>query len=111
MRRFRRSVRGDPYLYEHMFRTSITRIAARCAAAIDDLLAADFDGYEQSYEFLEDTAGVLEQPLAYHREHPHRVPLVSARERRPGRVPGKPAHCLSPVQTATGTRRHPAVHI
>jgi hypothetical protein len=89
-----------------MFRTSITRLAARCAAAIDDLLAADFDGYEQSYESPEDTAGVIEGSLAYHRGHPHRVPLASARERRPGRVPAAPAHCLSPVQTAAGgTRR------
>lgn len=111
MREFRCSVRGDPYLYEHMFRTSITRIAARCAAAIDDLLAADFDGYEQSYEVPEDTAGVLEESLAYHRGHPHRVPLISARERRPGRVPGTPAHCLSPIQAARGSRRHPAVQI
>jgi len=30
--------------------------------------------------------------------HPHRVPLRWERERRPGAVPARPAHCMSPVR-------------
>lgn len=91
-----------------MFRRSVARFAARCAAAIDDLLAADYDGFEQSYDLPEDRAGVPAEPLAYHREHPHRVPLGGVPERRPGRVQAPPAHCLTPVRQA-GSRRKPGV--
>jgi hypothetical protein len=88
-----------------MFRPALTRMWARCAAAVDDLLAADFDLGQSPYDDPHGPAGVLAGPLAYHREHPHRVPLHSARERRPGRVPGAPAHCVSPVRPAD-PRRH-----
>jgi hypothetical protein len=30
--------------------------------------------------------------------HPHRAPLRWERERRPGAVPARPAHCISPVR-------------
>jgi hypothetical protein len=30
--------------------------------------------------------------------HPHRTPLRWERERRPGAVPARPAHCISPVR-------------
>lgn len=94
-----------------MFHTTLTRLAARCAAAIDDLLAADFDGFDQQIELSGEATGLPAQPLAYHREHPHRVPMRSTRERRPGRVRSAPAHCLSPTRAATGSARREPVHV
>jgi hypothetical protein len=32
--------------------------------------------------------------------HPHRRPLRLERQRRPGSVPARPAHCISPVRAA-----------
>jgi hypothetical protein len=41
--------------------------------------------------------------------HPHRVPLRWDRERRPGMVAPRPAHCLSPVRAdAPASRRERA---
>jgi hypothetical protein len=44
--------------------------------------------------FVEDILG--DPPVAA--PHPHRRPLRLERERRPGSVPARPAHCLSPVR-------------
>jgi len=75
-----------------MFRLLVSRVWDRCAAEIDELLAADFD--------LDDGP----DPLAYHREHPHRARLHSGHERRPGGVPSTPAHCISPVRVEPQVR-------
>jgi hypothetical protein len=37
--------------------------------------------------------------------HPHRRPLRLERERRPGSVPARPAHCVSPLRTASERER------
>src|SRR5215469_12837744 len=58
------SVRQLPYLCEHMFRPILTRIWARCAAAVDDLLAADFDLDDGPHNDHEGPSGVLAGPLA-----------------------------------------------
>src|SRR5215472_5736825 len=87
-----------------MFRPTLTRIWARCAAAVDDLLAADFDLEVGPYNDHEGPSGVLAGPLAYHREHPHRTPLHSARERRAGRVAPTPGHCITPVRAEPEVR-------
>jgi hypothetical protein len=36
--------------------------------------------------------------------HPHRVPLRWDRARRPGSVPSRPAHCISPVRHGADVR-------
>jgi hypothetical protein len=38
--------------------------------------------------------------------HPHRVPLKWDRARRPGSVPARPAHCISPVRPLGDVRAH-----
>ena len=45
---------------------------------------------------------VLADPPAKELPHPHRRPLRWERERRPGAVARKPAHCLSPVRAPRG---------
>jgi hypothetical protein len=80
------SVRAPPYLYEHMFQASINRFRA-LMTLVDDVL------------------GDPEPPAA---PHPHRRPVTIQWERRPGMVPTRPTHCLSPLParpvTARGTR-------
>ena len=72
------SVRASAYSYEHMFQVSIRRIRA-LMTLVDDVL------------------GDPETPPA---PHPHRRPVRIARDRRPGAVAPRPAHCLSPVRHA-----------
>jgi hypothetical protein len=48
---------------------------------------------------------VLGDPLAPETPHPHRRPLRFEYERRPGAVPPRPAHCLSPVRGPTVRER------
>ena len=44
---------------------------------------------------------------AYHVTHPHRRNLRWQRSRRPGTVPARPAHCVSPVRHAPAPRPIP----
>ena len=39
--------------------------------------------------------------------HPHRLPLRWERDRRPGSVPARPAHCISPVRRQPAARPLP----
>jgi len=39
------------------------------------------------------------------RTHPHRRPLSLDRAGRPGTVPARPQHCVSPVRHQAGARR------
>jgi len=82
-----------------MFRPTLTRAWDRLAAAVDDLLAADYDFDEPTLASGCDAR----QPTDGCGEHPHRAPLRTARERRPGRVPAAPAQCTSPVRAAGRT--------
>jgi hypothetical protein len=67
-----------------MFRSTLTRLRAVLELA-DDLLG---DPYDEP-----------QPPAQLHTAvHPHRRPLRWERPRRPGSVPAKPAHCLSPVR-------------
>jgi hypothetical protein len=43
---------------------------------------------------------VLGDPPADAQPHPHRHPLRLQHRRRPGSVPARPAHCLSPVRSS-----------
>ena len=45
--------------------------------------------------------------LDYHADHPHRRELRWERSRRPGSVPARPAHCISPIRREPTTR---AIH-
>jgi hypothetical protein len=47
---------------------------------------------------------VLGDPPEVAPPHPHRVPLRFERARRPGSVPARPAHCISPVRPQTDVR-------
>jgi hypothetical protein len=51
---------------------------------------------------------VLGDPVEATAPHPHRRPLHWQPARRPGSVAARPAHCLSPVRAAAGTRRETA---
>ena len=83
----------------------MSRLLARFGDAIDELLAADYD-----FDVAAEPSGCdAPLPVDRHREHPHRTPLRSARERRPGRVPTAPAHCISPIR-ATGRTPGSAAH-
>jgi hypothetical protein len=42
---------------------------------------------------------ILGDPVDTAPPHPHRTPLRWERERRPGAVPARPAHCISPVRS------------
>lgn len=44
---------------------------------------------------------------AYHVSHPHRRDLGWQRSRRPGTVPARPAHCISPVRRTPAPRPIP----
>jgi hypothetical protein len=48
---------------------------------------------------------VLGDPLEPEMPHPHRRPLRFHHERRPGSVPPRPAHCLSPVRAPSARER------
>jgi hypothetical protein len=77
-----------------MFRSALTRLRA-VLELTDDLLGDPYDEPQSSTAQLHIAA------------HPHRQPLRWERSRRPGSVPAKPAHCLSPVRhgrTASETR-------
>jgi hypothetical protein len=71
-----------------MFQSSMSRFRSWWSAATEDLLGADLSESER--------------PVDLHRNHPHRRPLGRSGRRRPGMVPARPAHCLSPVRP-----RHP----
>jgi hypothetical protein len=63
-----------------MFQSSLSRLRAWLTLAED---------------FLGDS-----QPAPAFDPHPHRRPLRFERARRPGSVPARPAHCVSPVRAA-----------
>jgi hypothetical protein len=69
-----------------MFRSTLTRLRAVLELA-DDLLGDPYDEPQPPTAQLHTAA------------HPHRRPLRWERSRRPGSVPAKPAHCLSPVRS------------
>jgi hypothetical protein len=76
-----------------MFRHSLQRLRAWLEAP-EDVLGAS-------------PAPVQPASVELYLTHPHRRPLRWDRERRPGMVPAKPAHCLSPVRSSgTGRERH-----
>ncbi len=68
-----------------MFRPMLTRLRAVLELA-DDLLGDPYDEPQPPSAQLHTGT------------HPHRQPLRWERRRRPGAVPSKPAHCLSPVR-------------
>jgi hypothetical protein len=72
------SVRRLPYSYEQMFQSSAKRFRAWLSV-------------------LDDVRG---DPPVESKPHPHRRPLSWRHARRPGSVPARPAHCLSPVRAA-----------
>lgn len=82
------SVRGAPYLYEHMFGSSARRLRALLTLA-DEML-----GHPEPEEQI---------------PHPHRRPVRISYERRRGSVSAPPAHCLSPVRTTPATARRTKV--
>ena len=88
-----------------MFRTFLTRISARCADVIDEMLAADFEFDDAPYEDADARHGDCDPRVSYHLEHPHRKALRSERSRRPGRVQGTPAHCVAPIRSAGPRQR------
>jgi len=53
-------------------------------------------------QFADDILGLTDDILgdgpAAAPQHPHRLPLRWDRPRRPGSVPARPAHCISPVR-------------
>jgi hypothetical protein len=79
------SVRAETYSYEHMFQASVKRFRA-LITLVDDVL------------------GDPEPPAA---PHPHRRPARIQWERRAGRVPTRPTHCLSPVPARPAAARGP----
>jgi hypothetical protein len=56
--------------------------------------------------WLERFDDVLGDPPEAAPPHPHRVPLRWDRARRPGSVPARPAHCISPVRSPADAREH-----
>jgi hypothetical protein len=72
-----------------MFRSTARNLRSWRTDFSDDILGADLPST------LDDTAP---DPLEYHLNHSHRRPLGTARPRREGAVPARPAHCLSPVR-------------
>jgi hypothetical protein len=74
-----------------MFQSSANRLRA-WLTRIDDLLA---DPPEDQGDRLTDP--FVASPTDPHL-HPHRLPLRWDRERRPGSVAARPAHCISPVR-------------
>jgi hypothetical protein len=69
-----------------MFQSSKARLRT-WMQLVDDILADHPD------DVRDDEPGYL--------HHPHRTPLRRQRERRLGSVPARPAHCISPVRTAS----------
>ncbi|HZE03866.1 MAG TPA: hypothetical protein VE127_01505 [Solirubrobacteraceae bacterium] len=55
---------------------------------------------------VDDVLGDAETPPA---PHPHRRPVRIERDRRPGSVPPRPAHCLSPVRPSPDRSRRDRV--
>jgi hypothetical protein len=74
-----------------MFQSSTNRLRG-WLTRVDDLLA---DSPEDLDDRLADPLGA---PLTDPHLHPHRLPLRWDRERRPGSVAARPAHCISPVR-------------
>jgi hypothetical protein len=72
-----------------MFRSSAHRLRAWLEGA-GDLLADDGEAESTIHEA--------------HLSHPHRRPLRLERDRRPGSVPPRWAHCVSPVRPSSGSR-------
>jgi hypothetical protein len=71
-----------------MFQSSSKRLRA-WLSRVDDLLA-------------DHPAEAKRQEQSRHRDpqpHPHRHPLRWDRTRRPGSLPPRPAHCISPIRT------------
>jgi hypothetical protein len=55
---------------------------------------------------VDDVLGDPEPPAA---PHPHRRPVRIERRRRPGTVPTRPMHCISPVRPQPGRARRQRV--
>jgi hypothetical protein len=80
-----------------MFRSSLKRVMVwveRTLAPSEGLDAGPDDR----------AAGADGQAAAARAPHPHRRELRWERERRPGSVPRRPAHCISPVRPTAGSR-------
>jgi hypothetical protein len=71
-----------------MFQSSNTRVRAWLNRAEELLSRVD----------------VLGDPPAAAPPHPHRKPLRWHRDRRPGAVAARPAHCISPVRGSADAR-------
>jgi hypothetical protein len=55
---------------------------------------------ERLYRLLSLLDDVLGDPIEEAAPHPHRRTLRWERERRPGSVAARPAHCISPVRAS-----------
>jgi hypothetical protein len=78
-----------------MFQASANRLRTFMRWAVDVLGDPEDDALAPHHNFI---------------SHPHRRPLRWERDRRPGTVAARPAHCISPVRASRGgTRRDPAV--
>ena len=88
-----------------MFRSSADRLRTWLTGA-GDLLWGDYDAAEDTLQPLVDPE-LESSDRAYHATHPHRRDLRWKRERRPGTVPRRPAHCISPVRHARAQRPIP----
>jgi hypothetical protein len=56
---------------------------------------------ERLYRLLSLLDDVLGDPIEEAAPHPHRRALRWERERRPGSVAARPAHCISPVRASS----------
>jgi hypothetical protein len=55
---------------------------------------------DRAGDILGDPPEAMDRDHEYHLTHPHRRDLRWERNRRPGMVRPRPAHCISPVRSA-----------
>jgi hypothetical protein len=84
-----------------MFRSSADRLHAWLTGA-GDMLLGDPELADEPAFFDQELEIFDGEPASFDRSsyagHPHRRALRWERRRRPGTVPARPAHCISPVR-------------